>query len=384
MKALKEAVNSSSDVADPTAPRTGEENTASDSVLPPATHAAAPFLEAAARRVLGQVPTWAGAAIDDVEARAVLAQIAEAVDTGDVRPIRERQSTAPALLHNRLLELLRAEVVRGLSTEKTPPPSEVILDVLSRLELVRAGLEPDWQQYFSSGVAGLNGQDLIVEVAHDFRSPLTSIMFLAETLRRGQSGPINEHQRHQLGIVYSAALGLVSVASDVIEMVRGAESLADQEPAPFSVADVLEGVRDMVRPMAEEKRLALQIVPPRNDIRMGFPVPLSRALLNLTTNAIKFTDDGFVEVVARARGRDRIEFAVRDTGRGVNSEAIRTLYHPFRRARTESGFHFSGTGLGLAICRKMVEAMGSELQLETRAGWGTRFSFVLHLPPASR
>jgi len=141
-------------------------------------------------------------------------------------------------------------------------------------------------------------------------------------------------------------------------------------------------VRDMVRPMSEEKRLALQVVPPRNELRIGYPVPLSRALLNLTTNAIKFTDDGFVEIVARARGRDRVEFAVRDTGRGVNSEAVRNLYNPFRRARTESGFHFSGTGLGLAITRKMVEAMGSELKLDSRAGWGTRFHFELYLPVA--
>ena len=310
-----------------------------------------------------------------------LRMVLEAIETGDARPLRE-QPVGTQLLARRLVEMLRAELVRGCAAAAESPSVTDLLDVLSRIELVRAALDPDWRNYFSSGVSGVHGQDLIVEVAHDFRSPLTSIMFLAETLRRGQSGAINEHQRHQLGIIYSAALGLVSVASDVIEMVRGATSLEDQEAAPFSVAGLLEGVRDMVRPMAEEKGLALQIVPPRDDLRIGFPVPLSRALLNLTTNAIKFTDDGFVEVVARARGRDRVEFAVRDTGRGVNSEAVRTLYHPFRRARTESGFHFSGTGLGLAICRKMIEAMDSELKLDTRAGWGTRFYFELSLPVA--
>lgn len=335
----------------------------------------------AAERVIANIGGWAGEAVDKTDVIDALDLVLDAIATGDARPLREQQ-VGTQLLARRALELLRAELVKACAGADHPPTTAGVLDALSRLELVRAALDPDWKSYFSSGVSGVNGQDLIVEVAHDFRSPLTSIMFLAETIRRGQSGAINEHQRHQLGIIYSAALGLVSVASDVIEMVRGATSLEDQDAEPFSVAGVLEGVRDMVRPMAEEKGLALQIVPPKNDLRIGYAVPLSRALLNLTTNAIKFTDDGFVEVVARARGRDRIEFAVRDTGRGVNSEAVRTLYHPFRRARTESGFHFSGTGLGLAICRKMVEAMDSELKLDSRAGWGTRFYFELYLPIA--
>jgi signal transduction histidine kinase len=381
MKSLTDAVNTSSS-GRPTEQREAASESETEAPILKSSLAAGSFLEAAARRVVANVPSWAGNAIDRGEVLAEIELIGEALETADARPVREQLGTGRVLLCRRLVELLRGELVRGLAAAGTTPPGDAILDLFSRLELVRAALDPDWHQYFSSGVSGVNGQDLIVEVAHDFRSPLTSIMFLAETLRRGQSGEINEHQRHQLGIIYSAALGLVSVASDVIEMVRGAVSLEDQEAAPFSVGEVLEGVRDMVRPMAEEKHLALQVVPPRNDLRMGFPVPLSRALLNLTTNAIKFTDDGFVEVVARARGRDRMEFAVRDTGRGVNSEAVRTLYHPFRRARTESGFHFSGTGLGLAICRKMVEAMDSELKLDSRAGWGTRFSFELYLPIA--
>jgi signal transduction histidine kinase len=381
MKSLTDIVDSSrkkpGSPAEPRLAESGREPSILHTSLPTAS-----FLEAAARRVVANTPAWAGNAIDQNEIHAELKRLAEALDTGDARPLRDDQAPGRTQLSRRLLELLRAELVRGFAAADVKPTTETMLDTFSRLELVRAALDPDWQEYFASGVSGINGQDLIVEVAHDFRSPLTSIMFLAETLRRGQSGPVNEHQRHQLGIIYSAALGLVSVASDVIEMVRGAASLEDQEPAPFSIADVLEGVRDMVRPMSEEKRLALQVVPPRNELRIGYPVPLSRALLNLTTNAIKFTDDGFVEIVARARGRDRVEFAVRDTGRGVNSEAVRNLYNPFRRARTESGFHFSGTGLGLAITRKMVEAMGSELKLDSRAGWGTRFHFELYLPVA--
>ncbi len=106
-------------------------------------------------------------------------------------------------------------------------------------------------------------------------------------------------------------------------------------------------------------------------------------MLNLTTNALKFTEEGFVELVARSITPRQVVFSVRDTGRGIEKEARKTLFQPFRRSNSkERGFCFSGTGLGLNICRRLVSAMGSNLELETRPGWGTRFFFKLELPPA--
>jgi len=85
---------------------------------------------------------------------------------------------------------------------------------------------------FSSRLSGPDGLDLVVEVAHDLRSPVTSIIFLAETLSRGQSGDINDLQRRQLRLIYSAALGLSSMASDVIELARGGDQLVEREQSP--------------------------------------------------------------------------------------------------------------------------------------------------------
>src|SRR5262245_9546188 len=90
------------------------------------------------------------------------------------------------------------------------------------------------------------GMNLAVEIAHDLRSPLTSILFLSETLRRGQSGEVTELQHRQLGLIYSAALSMVSLASNLIELGQGDERLLDQEPAPFSVAENLEAICDIV------------------------------------------------------------------------------------------------------------------------------------------
>ena len=234
----------------------------------------------------------------------------------------------------------------------------------------------------ATSLTGPNGLDLVVEMAHDLRSPLTSILFLAESLRSGPSNsPITDPQRRQLGLIYSAALCLCTAANDVLELARGGDRLADREPRPFSIVEVFKSVRDMVQPIAEEKGLPLHLKPARPDWRLGHARALSRVLLNLTTNALKFTEQGFVELAARPLDAARVEFSIRDTGPGIDPAALRALYQPFRKHQAELRHHFSSSGLGLAICRKLVTALGSQLRVETRAGWGTRFFFELDLPP---
>ncbi len=285
-------------------------------------------------------------------------------------------------LSRRLLGLVRSSFVQRVQSLPPPDPAQ-LLRVLAAMEAVSHRLEVDWSQHFADRLAAPDGLELVVEVAHDLRSPLTSILFLAETLQRGRSGPVNPVQERQLGLIYSAAFGLSSVASDVIELARGGDRLVDLDPIPFSVTDILESVRDIVQPIAEEKNLAVRLTPPEADFRIGHPVALSRVLLNLTTNALKFTAEGFVEVTARQTDNARaIEFSVRDTGRGIPPQSMATLFEPFRRRQKPGEYAFSGSGLGLSICRKLVEAMGSTLDVETTQGVGTRFHFVLDLPLA--
>jgi signal transduction histidine kinase len=289
-----------------------------------------------------------------------------------------------------LLAELRLELFRQWSGGKDVPAAEDVLATWGAFDAVRAEIAKRERQSgpaipgreFTEQLSGPKGLELVVEVAHDLRSPLTSILFLAETLQRGQSGRVNDLQHRQLGLIYSAALGLSTLASNVMELARGGTRLADDQPAPFSVTDVLESVGDIVRPMAEEKGLAVRLLPPVPDHRLGPAQALSRVLLNLTTNAIKFTEEGVVEIVAKARDGSVVEFSVRDTGRGINPDTVETLFLPFRPGPEGARMAFSGTGLGLALCRKLVRAMGSELAYETSPDWGTRFYFELDLPPA--
>ena len=288
----------------------------------------------------------------------------------------------------RLLELLRGEVVEGW--REVGVPDTELLPLLIAIERVRVTIQANWAQTFAQQLSGADGLALLMDVAHDLRSPLTSILVLAETLQRGQSGAVNDVQRRQLGLIYTAALGLSSVASDIIEFTQGGDQLVESEATAFSVTAMLEAVRDIVRPIAEEKHLTVRLLAPTRDQRIGHPVALSRILLNLTTNALKFTDQGYVEIVAqelnRAEGDTRIEFAVRDSGRGIPADKITTLFQPLRKEAGRRGQLFSQTGLGLTICRRLAGAMKSELKVESRTEWGTRFFFEVDLPiaPARR
>ena len=126
----------------------------------------------------------------------------------------------------------------------------------------------------------------------------------------------------------------------------------------------------------------MRFTPPATDFRIGYPTALNRVLLNLTTNALKFTTDGSVEVVARQSARTRIEFSVQDTGRGIPPQVMATLFDAFRRRVKPGEYFFSSAGLGLSICRKLIEAMGGTLTVTSSPETGTRFSFELELPPA--
>ena len=315
------------------------------------------------------------------EAIAHLAQLSTAIRQEAAGVPANTGSIPRNALSRRLLGLIRTAFLDRV--RRLPPPDPVqLLTVLHAIEVVGQHLEADWSQHFTDRLSSPDGLELVVEVAHDLRSPLTSILFLAETLQRGRSGPVTPIQERQLGLIYSAAFGLSSVASDVIELARGGDRLIDLDPIPFSVSDILESVRDIVQPIAEEKNLTVRLTAPEADFRIGHPVALSRVLLNLTTNALKFTAEGFVEVTAVSRTARCIEFSVRDTGRGIPPQSMATLFEPFRRRQKPVEYTFSGSGLGLSICRKLVEAMGSVMQVETAPGYGTRFYFVLALPLA--
>lgn len=311
------------------------------------------------------------------------AKLDEVIRGADPATMREWVAASP--LFEPLMEALARELLAAPTDGDT---AAATLTVLRACTVVRGSRRSAPAARVADGedlrsvMQGPGAFELLVEVAHDFRSPLTSILFLAEALRDGHSGPVTELQKSQLGLVYSAAFGLAGIAQDVMDLARREQDLLEADAQPFALIDVFRSVERMVLPIVEEKRLELRLVVPERWQAHGHPHALSRVLLNLTTNALKFTDEGTVELGVRAITHGRIEFYVQDTGRGISAEEQRTLFQPFRRRsdRTEDGRYFSSSGIGLSIARRLLRAMGSDLRLDSSTGRGSRFSFVL--PPS--
>ncbi|HEX2188622.1 MAG TPA: HAMP domain-containing sensor histidine kinase [Longimicrobiaceae bacterium] len=323
-------------------------------------------LRSAAARVL------AGAGGDDAELAARVAELAAGLEAARAEPPPSDPEEPPSA--GELLDLLlEAELAERLESGDAAP-AELLQAVRSHRVLRR--------RLAGGDEAAFDDPAVVIGLAHDLRSPLTSVLFLSDALRSGFAGELNETQHRQLGIIYSAALGLVSMANDILDLYRRGDSLVDARPSPFAIPEIADSIRDIVLPIAEQRRIDLRFALAADGRRLGHPVALARVLLNLIVNGLKYTESGFVELSARPAGPTRVEFAVRDSGSGIRPEEEATLFQPLRRVNRWDGPGFSGSGLGLALARRLVRAMGSELAYETDAGAGTRFFFELDLPAA--
>ena len=332
-----------------------------------------PELRAAARKVaaVGRPENGRSPLVDEILAIA-----------GELAGPRAASRDAPLpTIHRSVIDHFRTALLQEWSG-KPPQDAAAIIGVLQRLDAL-ANLPGE--QADATALIGSGGIETAAEIAHDFRSPLGSILLLADTLQKGLSGPVSGLQRRQLGIIYSAALALSSFADDIIDVVRGGNGLIEPEPRPFSMWDLLLSLGDLVQPLADGKDLELRVtseIPETADLRLGYPVMLQRVLLNLTTNALKFTDTGWVELLIEPLSPERLTFTIRDSGAGVPEHVLAKIRQAYGQApATEPTTRVSSSALGLGICIRLLRAMGSELRVESTANAGSRFEFQLDVPP---
>lgn len=344
--------------------------------------AAADFLVHRAWGIL--VTDWegAGVALGWEHAHPALQRVLEFVQEAmDGRPI-SLGDVSPLVAQYRLVDRVRAAVVAA--ADEAALYRHGLYQVVSAIETVARAIDADCRQRFVGRLSGPAAAALVVELAHDMRSALGSIMFLSETLRSGATGPVSPAQVRQLGLVYSAALGLNGIVNDVMDLARGAGRLFEREPVPFMLRDVVSSVATIIRPTAEEKGIEIQLAVPDVGIRLGHPAALTRVLLNLLTNAIKFTETGSVRLAVEAVNGSDLVFRISDTGRGIPPDLLGSLLESFRARRDASADYFSSAGLGLSMCQTLLEGLSSTLEVQSEEGVGTTFSFSLRLTSAPR
>ena len=283
----------------------------------------------------------------------------------------------PPVIAREYVSALRVNFLAELDDASDLDARDVVR-ALRRLDEAEEAWKRTDRGKFISRLTGSDCADAVVAIAHDIRSPLCSILLLVDALRRSERGTVNPIRDRQLGLIYSAAFGLSTTVSNLIGAARG-EGLVQGQAMPFSVRETMHAVNDIVQPMCEEKGLPLAMTFPDHDARIGHASAIQQSLLNLTSNALRYTDAGSVAVGCTEVSAQCVEFWVEDTGPGIPDEVLERLCYGFPPEGVK--LRFSSAGLGLAIVRTLVEAMGSTLQVDSGTE-GTRFSFLLELPHA--
>ncbi len=281
----------------------------------------------------------------------------------------------PPVIAREYVSTLKVNFLSELAATPDLNAGEVVSTLIKLDEAEDAWRRTDRGKVISR-LTGADCADAVVAIAHDIRSPLCSILLLVDALRRAEKVSPNPIRERQLGLIYGAAFGLSTTVSNLIGAARG-DGLVQGQPMPFSVGETMHSVSAIVQPMCEEKGIPLGIEFPENDARIGHGSAIQQALLNLASNALRYTDAGSVAMGCSEVSADRVEFWVEDTGPGIPDEVLERLCYGFPPEGVK--LRFSSAGLGLAIVRTLVEAMGSTLQVDTGSE-GTRFSFVLSLP----
>jgi signal transduction histidine kinase/ActR/RegA family two-component response regulator len=213
--------------------------------------------------------------------------------------------------------------------------------------------------------------NFLAKMSHEMRTPLNGVLGIAEILERVVTEP--DHRR-MVKVLHESGSLLLGIINDLLDMSKiEAEQLA-LECLVFSVADIGQRVEAVHTLKAAEKRLsfAVQVLGDAGAPRYGDPYRLLQILHNLISNAIKFTQQGSVDVVIDCRQSDRTLIEVRDTGIGMSPDEIRFVFEEFGQADSSIARRFGGTGLGMPIVKRLVGLMNGTIDLQSEPGVGTR------------
>ncbi len=220
----------------------------------------------------------------------------------------------------------------------------------------------------------------VANMSHELRTPLNGVIGMVDLLSRT---PLDGRQKRYVEVAHASANLLLSVINDILDFSKIEAGKLELEHIEFSFRDVVEEVATMLELSAEEKGLELscEAEAALDTPCTGDPARVRQILVNLISNAIKFTTSGEVTVRARLDGEGeggrRVRVEVRDTGVGMSVEAQEKLFRPFSQVDASTTREHGGTGLGLAICRQLVHRMGGEIGVTSSPGLGSTFWFTL-------
>jgi signal transduction histidine kinase len=227
----------------------------------------------------------------------------------------------------------------------------------------------------------------LAKMSHELRTPLNAVIGYSEMLRDDmEDRPGSEQKAADLDRINAAGRHLIALVNDVLDLSRIEADDLQLHNEEIDLASLVDHVIATTEPLlrVQDNRLELQVSPQIGTI-VADALKLRQSLLNLLSNAAKFTSKGTITLTVMRRqrpGGERVMFEVRDTGIGISKEGLRRLFQSFSQAERDTSSKFGGTGLGLALTRRFCEAMGGSVEVESQVGVGS--SFKLEIPTSPR
>jgi PAS domain S-box-containing protein len=269
------------------------------------------------------------------------------------------------------------EQLKQASVELERKVQEATAELADQNELLR-------RQHIALEQASALKSQFLANMSHEFRTPLNAILGYTHMLLNNVTGPVTEPQRKSLTRIDSNSRHLLALINDILDITRIEAGRMPLNATSFGIGELFDEVQAELEPII--KRSNLTVV---TKMRAGVPTlrsdrqKVKQIMLNLLSNALKFTPAGSVTMTASYDSKQKeIVIAVKDTGVGIPSEDQVKVFEDFRQLDSSPARGYGGTGLGLSICRRLAHILGGSIELESTAGRGS--TFTLRLPAKAR